>query len=401
MKAVAGIKGNKSLRKQPWEIVQESQERYRHLVEALPAAIYTCDAEGRVTLYNKAAVALWGQEPKIGTDLWCGSWRLYRPDGTPMALDDCPMAVTIREGRPIRGQEIVIERPDGTRRNVLPHPEPIFDSTGAVVGAVNMLTDITEHKRSEAALREAHRLLADKATHLESLVRERTAKLQETIGELESFSYSISHDMRAPLRAMQSFAKILEEDCGEKIGPVGKDHIRRIIGGADRMDRLIRDVLTYSRVSRAEFSVERVPLETLLKGILESYPIFQPPGAEIELEGPFPNVIANHAALTQCISNLLGNAVKFVAPGVVPRVRVWVETHNDRVRLLVQDNGIGVPKEGRDKIFGIFQRLSTGYEGTGIGLAVVKKGIERMGGRVGFESEEGHGSTFWLELKAA
>jgi PAS domain S-box-containing protein len=144
----------------------ESDHRYRQLVQSLPAAVYTCDAKGRILLYNRAAVVLWGREPEIGKDLWCGSWRIYRTDGTPLPLDSCPMAIALKEGRPVYGEEIIIERPDGVRRNVLPHPRPIFNSSGHVVQAVNMLVDITEHKKQEQAIRESEerfRTLADQA----------------------------------------------------------------------------------------------------------------------------------------------------------------------------------------------------------------------------------------------
>ena len=232
---------------------------------------------------------------------------------------------------------------------------------------------------------------------------ERTADLRESIAELESFSYSISHDLRAPLRAMQSFALILAEECGGQVSPAGKDYIRRIATSADRMDRLVQDVLSYSRVALTELPLARVDVEKLLRGILESYPVFQAPAAQIELEGRFPPVLGAEAFLTQCLSNLLGNAVKFVAPGVVPQVRVWAETGLDgkRVRLLFKDNGLGIETGAHEIIFKMFQRASTSYEGTGIGLAIVKKSVERMGGTVGLESKLGHGSTFWLELKRA
>jgi PAS domain S-box-containing protein len=129
------------------------ERRYSHLIESLPAAVYTTDAQGRIALYNEAAVALWGRRPEIGKDLWCGSYRIFRPDGTPLPLEDCPMAVTLKTGRPIRGEEIIIERPDGVRRNVLPYPDPIKDASGKIVGAVNMLLDITENKRTEEVSR--------------------------------------------------------------------------------------------------------------------------------------------------------------------------------------------------------------------------------------------------------
>lgn len=138
----------------------KGEHLYRQVVESLPAAVYMCDPAGRVTLFNRAAAELWGREPELGKDLWCGSWRIYRPDGTALPIDECPMAVAIREGRAVRGERIVIERPDGTRRHVLPHPEPMFDETGLLVGAVNMLVDVTEHEHAEAALREGEARLA-------------------------------------------------------------------------------------------------------------------------------------------------------------------------------------------------------------------------------------------------
>src|SRR4051794_6878554 len=112
------------------------------VLDLLPAAIYTTDREGRITYFNEAAAELWGRRPEIGKDLWCGSFRIFRPDGTPLPLDQCPMAVALREGRNVRGEEIVVGRPDGLRRHVLPYPEPLHDPSGAVVGAVNMLVDI-------------------------------------------------------------------------------------------------------------------------------------------------------------------------------------------------------------------------------------------------------------------
>jgi signal transduction histidine kinase len=273
---------------------------------------------------------------------------------------------------------------------------------------------------------------------LEKTVAERTAELQQTIGELEAFSYSISHDLRAPLRSMQGFADVLMEDFGATLGPEGQGYVQRIRASAERMDRLIQDVLTFSRVARSEVNLEPVNLDHLLRGIVECYPNLQPPQADILIEGRLPYVLGKAAALTQCLSNLLGNAVKFVARGTRPQVRIWAEIIPARaqpaeqmshanstrgasgaslstkpaggtaysaeggfVRLFIEDNGIGIQKEGQEKIFAIFQRLSKGYEGTGIGLAIVKKAAERMGGRVGVHSEAGKGSTFWLELQAA
>jgi len=130
-----------------------TEKRYRQVVFGLPAAVYTTDAEGRLTLYNEAAAVLWGREPAIGHDLWCGSRKLYRTDGSELPADQCPMAITLKSGKGVRGEEVIIERPDGTRRHILPYPEPFFDASGKIVGAVNMLVDITERKQSEETTR--------------------------------------------------------------------------------------------------------------------------------------------------------------------------------------------------------------------------------------------------------
>jgi PAS domain S-box-containing protein len=130
-----------------------TEKRYRQVVHSLPGAVYTIDIEGRVTLYNDAAVNLWGRRPEIGRDLWCGSFKTFNPDGSPLPLEEGPMAVTLKTGHSVRGREIIIERPDGTRRNVLPYPEPIRDIHDNIIGGVNMLVDITELKQSEELAR--------------------------------------------------------------------------------------------------------------------------------------------------------------------------------------------------------------------------------------------------------
>ena len=148
-------------RKQAEALLREREQHFGELLEALPAAIYTTDAEGRITFYNRAAAELWGHRPELGSDRWCGSWRLYRPDGTPLPHDQCPMAVTLRENRPVRNVEAIVERPDGTRIPFLPYPTPLQDAAGALVGAVNMLVDISHHKQAE----ETQKLLVGELNH--------------------------------------------------------------------------------------------------------------------------------------------------------------------------------------------------------------------------------------------
>jgi len=256
---------------------------------------------------------------------------------------------------------------------------------------------------AEASRLKAQDRLNRYAEDLEKSVVERTATLRQTIGELEAFSYSVSHDLRTPLRAMEGYSRALLAECGDALNPQCRGYLERIARGAQRLDRLILDVLAYSRVSRAEFTPQSIDLTRLLGDILEQYPHFDAAREHIEVSNPLLPVLGHPALITQCISNLLGNAIKFVKRGAQPKVKVWTTAHQDGVRLYVEDNGIGIAPQHRDRIFQIFGRVhgDKEYDGSGIGLAVVKRAAERMGGKVDFESEPGRGSRFWIELPAA
>jgi signal transduction histidine kinase len=237
----------------------------------------------------------------------------------------------------------------------------------------------------------------EQAAILERRVAERTAELQETVADLEHSSYTISHDLRAPIRAIQAFADFLLADFGEKLGTTGRDYVDRIKSSAQRMDRLVEGVLAYSRVSRSESHLTAVDLDRLMDTLVPDYAS----PARVHVSHPLGTVRANQCLLEQAVLNLLDNAVKFVRPGTKPQIDVWTEPDDGKLRLVVHDHGIGVPAGNTDKIFRTFERVHEGYPGTGIGLAIVKRAVERMNGRVGFESKADEGSTFWLELPAA
>ena len=254
-------------------------------------------------------------------------------------------------------------------------------------------------------------------------LEDRTVKLQEMIGELEHISYAIVHDMRAPLRAMQGFATMLETEDSSQTPEDRRFYLGKISGAAIRLDHLIQDVLTYNRTVLRHVPLQPVNLAPLLQGILETYPGLSREHAIIKIEGALPVVLGNEALLTQCFSNLLDNSVKFTGPGTSPKVRIWSETvpemtpsaspgvdpssspHKTRIpqfaRIWIEDNGTGISKEAQPRIFNMFQRLTPDHRGTGVGLAIVRKVVEKMGGRVGVESEEGQGSRFWVDLQRA
>jgi PAS domain S-box-containing protein len=265
-----------------------------------------------------------------------------------------------------------------------------------------LFNNITERRKSEQALLTAKNKIARHALDLEQVVRERTGELRETIGELEGFSYSVSHDMRAPLRAMQSYASFLVDEYGSRLDEQGVNYLHQIMRSAVRLDHLIQDVLSYTRILHSKLPMVRVDLDRLVRDIVEIFPNGQPIKPEIQVKGTLPKVMGNEALLAQCVSNILSNGAKFIAPGTTPHMEVSAEAiGDDSIRVWFKDNGIGIAAENHDRIFRLFERIHpvTKYEGTGIGLTIVRKAIERMDAQVGFESELGKGSKFWMQLK--
>lgn len=284
--------------------------------------------------------------------------------------------------------------------------------------------EIKDRKATEAAQQTTNRRLADQTNELERLVAERTEKLRETVADLEGFSYSVAHDMRTPLRGMQGFARILLDDHAHQLDADGRSHLERIISSAARMDMLIQDVLNYTRVMRGEALMRSVDLDKLVRDMIATYPNWQAPKVMIEIEGSLPLVVGHEGFLTQCVSNLLSNAIKFVAPGVTPHVKIraedrrgfatkppWLDEGHKEVdgstseaavvRVWFEDNGISIATQDRSRVFRMFERITPAEqtEGTGMGLTIVRKAIQRLGGRIDFESQPGKGSKFWIELR--
>jgi PAS domain S-box-containing protein len=245
------------------------------------------------------------------------------------------------------------------------------------------------------------RLADEKIATLNSELERRVAQLTEINSELESFNYSISHDLRAPIRSMQGFARALIEEEEARLSADGKEYAHRILNSSVYMDTLLRDLLNYSRLSREEINLVPVDLEAAVQEVLTMVSReIRDRDARVEILPPLGRVMAHPGTLSQVLTNLIVNAVKFVPAGRQPHVRISSEPGFTSRRLVVQDNGIGISPAHHKKIFGLFERLhgESAYPGTGVGLAIVRKGIERMGGKVGLESEEGKGSKFWIEF---
>jgi PAS domain S-box-containing protein len=366
-------------RKRAEQALRESERRFREMIDALPAAIYTTDAEGRLTHFNPAAVEMSGRTPELGTDQWCVSWKLYNPDGTPLPHDKCPMAISLKEGRAVRGAEAIAERPDGSRVWFAPFPTPILDDEGHVVGGINMLVDITERKQAEHALQEADR-------------------------RKNEFLATLAHELRNPLNPIRNAVESLRIK-----GPPEPEleQLRDIIDRQVRhLTRLVDDLLDINRIARDQIDLHKQPVELtdVINAAVEmSRPLIDQSGHELSVRLPDDPVWldGDPARLAQVLMNLLNNAAKYTEPGG----QIWLdaERHDGQVAIRVTDTGIGIAPEKLGNLFDLFYQADRSMErsggGLGIGLALVQRFVEMHGGAVTAHSEgPGMGSQFVVRL---
>ena len=363
--------------------LERESRRLGAIVDSSDDAIISKDLNGVVQSWNRAAERMFGftAEEAVGRSI-----TMIIPEERLGEEDE--VLGEIRRGGRVDHIETVRRRKDGTLIPISLSVSPIVDRSGQVVGASKIARDLS-------ALRAY-------ATTLEQTVRERTAELETANTQLESFAYSVSHDLRAPLRGMQGLAHALLEDYGPTLDATARDYATRIVAEASQLDRLIRDLLAYSRLTRIDVALERVDVgEAIYDALHQLDDDIRTSGATVEVEPEMPPLRANRAVLVQVLTNLISNAIKF--GGERPTVRVRAEVLNGTARVWVEDQGIGIAPKHQERIFRAFERLhgADRYPGTGIGLAIVHKGIERLGGRVGVESQEGKGSRFWFELPRA
>lgn len=380
------------------KLAQQRRAQLAAIVESSNDAIMGITLEGIVTSWNAAAERIFGY---LAEEMVNHSVMAIIPP--EKREEELKILASLRAGKGIEHYETARIRKDGRRIDVSLTASPIRNERGEIIGASKVGRDVTEDKAARAALVDAQRRLKDHAEELERLVALRTANLEETIESLEGVCYTIAHDLRAPLRAVQSFTEVLLEDYGNKFDAQGKEFAERIVAAATRMDLLINDLLAYAKLSHSQLPLEPLDLNEELNRVTDQVSAqLSTQDGELTVHR-LPTVLANAIVLDQVFANLISNSIKFVAPGTKPKIEVGVEeSKNGTARIYVQDNGIGIPDEHRERVFGLFQRLHhEEYPGTGVGLAIVKKGIERMGGTVTIDPAPKQGTRFLIDLPLA
>jgi len=359
----------------------DSEWEFRSLLEKLPAGAYTCDPEGLITYFNRNAEQLWGRAPSLNdpADRFCGSFKLYATDGTPITHDRCWMALALQTDREYNGHEIVVERPDGQRLTTLAYASPIRDESGRLLGAVNVLVDISDRKRSEEALNEAHR-------------------------SKEEFLATLAHELRNPLAPIRNALEIMKLASGN--GPVIEQARSMIERQLEQMVRLVDDLLDVSRITRNKLELRKEPvsLAAAVQGAVEaSQPLVAAMGHELTVSLP-PQPVALEAdpvRLTQVFLNLLNNAAKYTPRG--GRISLTAERQGGEIAVAVRDSGIGIPAEMLPRIFEPFTQVDHSLErssgGLGIGLTLARRLVELHGGTIEARSEgAGRGSELIVRL---
>lgn len=352
--------------------VSRERERFQLALELSSAAMVMSDRLGRIVLTNGVAECLFGYAKeelhgKTVESLMPLRFQAAHP-GHRAGFHKEPGA---KRAMGV-GRDLHALRKDGTEFPAEIGLSRMQGREGEYVVAT--IIDITERKRAEQALR-------------------------RSAADLESFVYTVSHDLRSPIRAIQGYAHFVLKRLGEGPDPESLLMLRRISDCGVRLDHLIRDLLSYSAISREVLALAPVDLDKLVAEIVGQYPDIGK--ARVRVRGPLGKVLAQESLLTQALSNVLGNAAKFVLKDKTPEIDVWTEIRESgKVRLIIQDNGVGISREHWSRIFDPFEKLpvSETREGTGIGLAIARKAVERLGGSISVESEPGKGSRFQLEL---
>ena len=388
-------------RKRAEDVLRESERRFRTVLETMSLLAVMLDRTGMITLCNDFLLELtgWKRDEVIGQD-W---FTLFLPHEIQDSIKAEVFLKGIAAGEiPPHFENEIVTR-SGERRLIKWNNSTLQDHVGAFVGVTSIGEDITDRKATEASLRESEGLYRQIAAEWEQRVNERTAQLESANKELEAFAYSVSHDLRAPLRAIEGFSGIVVEDYGERLDEEGRRLLGVIRANATRMSQLIDDLLVFSRTGRSELKRKRLDMEAMVRSVFAE--VVGDPAARARIEckiGELPGAEGDPALVRQVWVNLLSNAVKFSGHEERAEIEVAGAHEGSQSVYHVRDNGVGFDMQYAGKLFGVFQRLHAldQFEGTGIGLALVQRIVARHGGRVWAQGAVGRGATFSFSLPA-
>ena len=358
---------------------------FHAFLDTFGVAVYTTDAEGGITYFNDDAVTLWGRRPELG-EQWCGSWRLYWPDGQPMAHDECPMAIALKEDRPIRGVETELERLDGTRAVFMAYPTPLHDTSRHLVGAVNVLVDVTERRKAEEALRAA----------AEALAASNQVK--------DEFLGLVSHELRTPVTTIFGNAHLLRGRAGLLATEEADSMLTDIADESNRLLGIIENLLLLTRLgSGTPPDQEPQLIAHVARNAVDGYRRHHPERSIAFVVEPGQMVVeADRGHLEMLLDNLLTNATKYSPASTEIEVRVSSDKQEACVAVL--DRGIGIGDADPSQLFTAFYRTEAAKmrtAGLGIGLAVCQRIVDSLGGRLWASPREGGGTEAGFALPLA
>ena len=363
--------------------VEETARKLAAIVESSDDAIIGKDLNGIIVSWNRGAERMFGYtaDEAVGRDISL----IYPPEHVN---DEIEILDRLRQGDRVEHTETVRVAKSGKRLDVLVTISPIKDRSGKVIGASKIARDITARKFAEQQVQKLNSELSD-----------RIAALAASNKELEAFSYSVSHDLRAPLRSIDGFSLALLEDAQDKLGPADKEHLQRVRAATTRMGQLIDDLLGLARTARQELIRERVDVSRLVEEVVSQLQMAEPGHQPTVIVAPDVTVEGDRQLLRVMLENLLGNAWKFTSKQADARIEFGMRQEYPQI-FFVRDNGAGFDMTYADKLFGAFQRLHDGSEfpGSGVGLASVQRIVNRHGGRIWAESTVGKGATFYFSL---